>query len=45
MVKNEPVCLTRQTIYCIIPLLDIYTEKKSTVLPNDMEQEYFGKAL
>ena len=24
MVKNEPVSLTRQTIYCIIPILDIY---------------------
>jgi len=24
MVKDEPVSLTRQTIYCIIPVLDIY---------------------
>ncbi len=24
MVKNEPVSLTRQTIYCIIPILDMY---------------------
>ena len=24
MVKNEPVSLTRQTIYCLIPILDIY---------------------
>ena len=24
MVKNEPVSLMRQTIYCLIPLLDIY---------------------
>jgi formate hydrogenlyase subunit 3/multisubunit Na+/H+ antiporter MnhD subunit len=24
MVKDEPVSLTRQTIYCIIPALDIY---------------------
>ena len=24
MVKNEPVSLTRQTIYCMIPYLDMY---------------------
>ena len=24
MVKEEPVSLTRQTIYCIIPILDLY---------------------
>ena len=24
MVKNEPVSLTRQTIYCVIPVLDMY---------------------
>ena len=24
MVKDEPVSLTRQTIYCLIPFLDIY---------------------
>ena len=24
MVKDEPVSLTRQTIYCIIPILDMY---------------------
>ncbi len=24
MVKDEPVSLTRQTIYCLIPILDIY---------------------
>ena len=24
MVKDEPVSLTRQTIYCLIPILDMY---------------------
>ena len=24
MVKNEPVSLTRQTIYCVIPVMDMY---------------------
>jgi len=24
MVKNEPVSLTRQTVYCLIPTLDMY---------------------
>ena len=24
MVKNKPVSLTRQTIYCLIPVMDIY---------------------
>ena len=32
MVKNEPVSLTRQTIYCIIPILDIYAAYRVKVL-------------
>ena len=28
MVKNEPVSLTRQTIYCLIPVLDMYAAYK-----------------
>jgi len=32
MVKNEPVSLIRQTIYCLIPLLDIYAAYRVTRL-------------
>lgn len=32
MVKNEPVSLLRQTIYCIIPILDIYAAYRVTRL-------------
>ena len=32
MVKDEPVSLTRQTIYCIIPILDIYAAYRVKVL-------------
>ena len=28
MVKNEPVSLTRQTIYCVIPVMDMYAAYK-----------------
>ncbi|MFQ5573047.1 MAG: hypothetical protein ACE5EJ_02225 [Nitrosopumilaceae archaeon] len=32
MVKDEPVSLTRQTIYCMIPFLDIYAAYRVKVL-------------
>lgn len=32
MVKDEPVSLMRQTIYCLIPLLDIYAAYRVTRL-------------
>ncbi len=32
MVKDEPVSLLRQTIYCLIPLLDIYAAYRVTRL-------------
>ena len=32
MVKDEPVSLLRQTIYCLIPILDIYAAYRVTRL-------------